>query len=58
MEKQKPTNQSSDYYSISFYHEITNVVMGEQIGVNPKGKPIIDHQKYSVEIIRKQNDFM
>ncbi|WP_140159986.1 IS200/IS605 family accessory protein TnpB-related protein, partial [Bacillus thuringiensis] len=40
-----------------FYHEITNVVMGEQIGVNPKGKPIIDHQKYSVEIIRKQNDF-
>ncbi|WP_139338491.1 IS200/IS605 family accessory protein TnpB-related protein, partial [Bacillus cereus] len=25
--------------------------------VNPKGKPIIEHQKYSVEIIRKQNEF-
>ena len=57
MEKQKPTNQSSDYHSISFYHQITNVVMGKQIGVNPKGKPIIEHQKYSVEIIRKQNEF-
>ncbi|OON42993.1 transposase, partial [Bacillus anthracis] len=34
-----------------FYHQITNVVMGKQIGVNPKGKPIIGHQKYSVEII-------
>ena len=55
--KQKPTNQSSDYDSISFYHQITNVVMGKQIGVNPKGKPIIEHQKYSVEIIRKQNEF-
>ena len=55
--KQKPTNQSSDYHSISFYHQITNVVMGKQIGVNPKGKPIIEHQKYSVEIIRKQNEF-
>ncbi|WP_142285617.1 IS200/IS605 family accessory protein TnpB-related protein, partial [Bacillus cereus] len=31
--------------------------MGKQIGVNPKGKPIIEHQKYSVEIIRKQNEF-
>ncbi|HDR5434515.1 TPA: IS200/IS605 family accessory protein TnpB-related protein [Bacillus anthracis] len=40
-----------------FYHQITNVVMGKQIGVNPKGKPIIEHQKYSVEIIRKQNEF-
>lgn len=40
-----------------FYHQITNVVMGEQIGVNPKGKPIIEHQKYSIEIIRKQNEF-
>ena len=30
---------------------------GKQIGVNPKGKPIIEHQKYSVEIIRKQNEF-
>ncbi len=31
--------------------------MGKRIGVNPKGKPIIEHQKYSVEIIRKQNEF-
>ncbi|TCJ83602.1 UNVERIFIED_ORG: IS605 OrfB family transposase [Bacillus cereus] len=40
-----------------FYHQITNVVMGKRIGVNPKGNPIIEHQKYSVEIIRKQNEF-
>ena len=55
--KQRAPNQSSDYDSISFYHQITNVVMGKQIGLNPKGKPIIEHQKYSVEIIRKQNEF-
>ncbi len=57
MENKKPTNQSSDYVPYRFYHQITNVVMGKQIGVNSKGKPIIEPQKYSVEIIRKQNEF-
>ncbi|AWU53845.1 hypothetical protein DNQ11_15845 [Bacillus anthracis] len=57
MEKQKPTNQSSDYDSISFYHQITNVVMGKQIGVIQR-KTDYRASKYSVEIIRKQMNFI
>ncbi|MEB9507400.1 hypothetical protein P4J13_26080, partial [Bacillus anthracis] len=38
-----------------FYHQITNVVMGKQIGVNPKGKPIIEHQKYMEESEKDTN---
>ncbi len=39
MEKQKsPRIKVPIIIPYRFYHEITNVVMGEQIGVNPKRK--------------------
>ena len=40
-----------------FYHQITNVVMGKQIGVKFKRKTDYRASKISVEIIRKQNEF-
>ncbi|WP_242216627.1 IS200/IS605 family accessory protein TnpB-related protein [Bacillus cereus group sp. BfR-BA-01380] len=40
-----------------YYKEITDVVMGTQTGVNSKGKPMIDHQTYSVELLRKNDEF-
>ena len=57
MEKQKPTNQSSDYHSISFLSSNHKCRYGKANRCKSKGKPIIEHQKYSVEIIRKQNEF-
>ena len=41
MENKSPRIKVPIIIPYRFYHEITNVVMGEQIGVNPKGKPIM-----------------
>lgn len=40
-----------------YYKEITDVVMGTQTGTNSKEKPMIDHQAYSVELLRKKDEF-
>jgi IS605 OrfB family transposase len=37
--------------------EIIDLVMGEQVGVNAKGKPIMDYQPYTVEIKRKNGEY-
>ena len=34
-----------------------DLVMGEQVGVNAKGKPIIEYQPYTVEIKRKNGEY-
>jgi len=34
-----------------------DLVMGEQVGVNTKGKPIIEYQPYTVEIKRKNGEY-
>jgi IS605 OrfB family transposase len=40
-----------------YEQEVIDVVMGEQAGVNSKGKPIIDYQPYTVEIKRKNGEY-
>jgi hypothetical protein len=40
-----------------YEEEIIDVVMGEQVGVNAKGKPIMDYQPYTVEIKRKNGEY-
>ncbi|KYD06836.1 IS200/IS605 family accessory protein TnpB-related protein [Saccharococcus caldoxylosilyticus] len=40
-----------------YEEEIINLVMGEQVGVNAKGKPIINYQPYTVEIKRKNGEY-
>jgi IS605 OrfB family transposase len=37
--------------------EIIDLVMGEQVGVNAKGKSMIKHQPYTVEIKRKNGEY-
>jgi IS605 OrfB family transposase len=37
--------------------EIIDLVMGEQVGVNAKGKPMIEYQPYTVEIKRKNGEY-
>jgi IS605 OrfB family transposase len=37
--------------------EIIDVIMGEQVGVNPKGKPIVEYRPYTVEIKRKNREY-
>jgi IS605 OrfB family transposase len=37
--------------------EIIDVVMGEQVDVNAKGRPIIQYQPYTVEIKRKNGEY-
>jgi IS605 OrfB family transposase len=37
--------------------EIIDVIMGEQVGVNSKGKPIIKYRPYTVEIKRKNGEY-
>ncbi|MED4988633.1 transposase, partial [Parageobacillus toebii] len=40
-----------------YEEEIIHLVMGEQVGVNAKGKPIIEYQPYTVEIKRKNGEY-
>ena len=40
-----------------YEEEIIDVVMGEQVGVSAKGKPIIEYQPYTVEIQRKNGEY-
>jgi IS605 OrfB family transposase len=40
-----------------YEEEIIDLVMGEPIGVNAKGKPIIEYQPYTVEIQRKNGEY-
>ncbi|MGG6437732.1 IS200/IS605 family accessory protein TnpB-related protein, partial [Saccharococcus caldoxylosilyticus] len=40
-----------------YEEEIMDLVMGEQVGVNAKGKPIIEYQPYTVEIKRKNGEY-
>jgi hypothetical protein len=40
-----------------YEEEIIHLVMGEQVGVNAKGKPIIEYQPYTVEIQRKNGEY-
>jgi IS605 OrfB family transposase len=40
-----------------YEQEIIDVIMGEQVGVNSKGKPIMDYQPYTVEIKRKNGEY-
>ncbi len=57
MEKQK-AHESKFRLSFHIIFIIkSQMSLWKRIGVNAKGKPIIEHQKYSVEIIRKQNEF-
>jgi IS605 OrfB family transposase len=37
--------------------EIIDLVMGEQVGVKAKGKPMIEYQPYTVEIKRKNGEY-
>jgi IS605 OrfB family transposase len=45
------------YVPEKYESEIIDVVMGEQVGVNAKGKPIIQYQPYTVEIKRKNGEY-
>lgn len=38
--------------------EIINIVMGEQVGINTKGKPIIDYIPYTIELKRKGDKYI
>jgi IS605 OrfB family transposase len=40
-----------------YEQEIIDVIIGEQVGVNSKGKPIIEYQPYTVEIKRKNREY-
>jgi IS605 OrfB family transposase len=40
-----------------YEEEIIDLVMGEQVGVNAKGKPIIKYRPYTVEIKRKNGEY-
>ncbi|MED4989317.1 hypothetical protein [Parageobacillus toebii] len=40
-----------------YEEEIIDLVMGEPVGVNAKGKPIIEYQPYTVEIKRKNGEY-
>ncbi|QXJ37850.1 hypothetical protein BV455_01113 [Parageobacillus caldoxylosilyticus] len=40
-----------------YEEEIIDLVMGEQVGVNAKGKPIMEYQPYTVEIKRKNGEY-
>jgi predicted transposase len=46
------------YVPEKYESEIIDVVMGEQVGVNAKGKPIMDYQPYTVEIKRKNGEIL
>ena len=53
----KPTNQSSDYDSISFLSSNYKCRYGKANRCKSKRKTDYRASKYSVEIIRKQNEF-
>ena len=57
MENKKPTNQSSDYDSISFLSSNYKCRYGKANRCKSKRKTDYRASKYSVEIIRKQNEF-
>ncbi|EZP77401.1 transposase [Parageobacillus genomosp. 1] len=40
-----------------YEEEIIDLVMGEPVGVNAKGKPIIEYRSYTVEIKRKNGEY-
>ncbi|OQP02913.1 transposase, partial [Geobacillus sp. 44B] len=40
-----------------YEEEIIDLVMGEQVGVNAKGNPIIEYRPYTVEIQRKNGEY-
>ncbi|BDG43251.1 IS200/IS605 family accessory protein TnpB-related protein [Saccharococcus caldoxylosilyticus] len=40
-----------------YEEEIIDLVMGEPVGVNAKGKPIIEYRPYTVEIKRKNGEY-
>jgi IS605 OrfB family transposase len=40
-----------------YEEEIIDLVMGEPVGVNAKGNPIIEYQPYTVEIQRKNGEY-
>jgi IS605 OrfB family transposase len=40
-----------------YEEEIIDLIMGEPVGVNAKGKPIIEYQPYTVEIKRKNGGY-
>ena len=40
-----------------YEEEIIDLVMGEQVGVNSKGKPIMEYQPYTVEIKRRNGEY-
>jgi IS605 OrfB family transposase len=47
----------SVYVPEKYEQEIIDVIMGEQVGVNPKGKPLIKYRPYTVEIKRKNGEY-
>jgi IS605 OrfB family transposase len=55
--KQAPRLRFSVDVPEKYEQEIIDVIMGEQVGVNPKGKPIIEYRPYTVEIKRKNGEY-
>jgi IS605 OrfB family transposase len=55
--KQAPRLRFSVYVPEKYEKEIIDLVMGEQVGVNAKGKPMIKYQPYTVEIRRKNGEY-
>jgi IS605 OrfB family transposase len=55
--KQAPRLRFSVDVPEKYEQEIIDVIMGEQVGVNSKGKPIIEYQPYTVEIKRKNGEY-
>ncbi|MBA2875839.1 hypothetical protein [Thermaerobacillus caldiproteolyticus] len=55
--KQAPCLRFSVYVPEKYEQEIIDVIMGEQVGVNSKGKPIIEYQPYTFEIKRKNGKY-
>jgi IS605 OrfB family transposase len=55
--KHAPRLRFSVYVPEKYEPEIIDVIMGEQVGVNPKGKPIIEYRPYTVEIKRKNGEY-
>jgi IS605 OrfB family transposase len=55
--KHAPRLRFSVYVPEKYEQEIIDVIMGEQVGVDRKGKPIIDYQPYTVEIKRKNGEY-
>jgi IS605 OrfB family transposase len=47
----------SVYVPEKYEQEIIDVIMGEQVGVNPKGKSLIEYRTYTMEIKRKNGEY-